>query len=84
MIGSIEKVLEGCAAFRRLRGKIDKNEELNHHEGFALYHMCMNTSDGMKWWEDNSKKSNWGVTAKDQQQLEHSLGKNYAPWTCGR
>ena len=84
MIGSIEKVLEGCAAFRRVRGKIDKKEEITHHEGFSLYHMCMNTADGLKWWEENSKKSNWGVSPKDQQQLKHSLGKNYAPWTCSK
>lgn len=80
MSGSIEKVLEGCAAFRKIRDKCAKGETVSHDEGFALFHMAMRTSDGLKWF--TSSVPGWGKTDSDMKQLEHSLKKNYAPWTC--
>jgi len=78
--GSIEKVLEGCAAFRKLRDRALKGEVLKHNEGFALYHMCMHTLDGLEWFGRNVK--GWGDSDKDMQQLRHSIDKSYLPWTC--
>ena len=78
--GSIEKVMEGCLAFRRIREKVLKGEILGHSEGFALYHMCLHTQDGLEWFKKNVK--GWGDTDKDIKQLEHSMDKNYLPWTC--
>jgi len=80
LVGSIEKVLEGCAAFRAVRDKALAGKQLSHHEGFSLYHVCMSTSDGKKWFEENV--TTWGKSAQDIKQLDHSRKKNYAPWTC--
>lgn len=78
--GSIEKVLEGCAAFRRLKEKVTAGVVLGHSEGFALYHMCMHTLDGIDWFKANVK--GWGESGGDLRQLEHSIDKSYLPWTC--
>jgi len=78
--GSIEKVLEGCRAFRKVRERVLKGEVLGHSEGFALYHMCLHTQDGLEWFKKNVK--GWGDNEKDLKQLEHSMDKNYLPWTC--
>lgn len=78
--GSIEKVLEGCAAFRKIKDKIEKKEVLGHKEGFSLFHICIHTQDGRDWFKSHVK--GWGDTDKDLKQLEHSVDKNYAPWTC--
>lgn len=78
--GSIEKVMEGCKAFRRIRDMALGGAVLGHGEGFALYHMCMHTQDGLAWFKTNTK--GWGESDKDLRQLEHSMDKNYLPWTC--
>jgi hypothetical protein len=78
--GSIEKVLEGCAALRKVRDKTLKGETLGHNEGFGLYHLCMHTRDGRAWFEKNV--TGWGETPTDARQLEHSIEKNYMAWTC--
>lgn len=78
--GSIEKVLEGCAALRKIRDKVLKGELLGHTDGFGLYHICMHTLDGLEWFRKNVK--GWGENERDLKQLEHSLHKNYLPWTC--
>lgn len=78
--GSIEKILEGCAAFRRVRDKALSGIQLGHQEGFALYHMCMRTSDGLDWFKANVQ--GWGTNDTELKQLEHSRQKDYLPWTC--
>lgn len=78
--GSIEKVLEGCASLRKVRDKVLKGELIGHAEGFSLYHICMHTLDGLEWFKANVK--GWGDNERDLKQLEHSLHKNYLPWTC--
>ena len=79
--GSIEKVLEGCASFRKIRDKALKGVVLGHDEGFALYHLCMATFDGLDWFKENVP--GWGKTDSQIKQLEHSLEKkNYSPWSC--
>lgn len=80
LTGSIEKVLEGCAALRRSRDKALKGVVLGHNEGFALFHMCMATADGLEWFKKNVP--GWGQNERDLKQLQHSLDKNYSPWTC--
>lgn len=80
LTGSIEKILEGCSAYRNIKAKIDTGVVIGHDEGFALYHICMHTADGLDWF----KKSvpGWGENERDLNQLNQSLNKNYAPWTC--
>ncbi len=78
--GSIEKVLEGCAAVGRIRDKCARGEVIGHDEGMGLYHLAMNTPDGVEWFNNNVP--GWGQTDKDRKQLEHSLNKGYTPWTC--
>lgn len=78
--GSIEKVLEGCKAFREIKAKVCSGAVLGHEEGFALYHLCMHTLDGLDWFKINVK--GWGQNDKELRQLEQSVEKNYLPWTC--
>jgi hypothetical protein len=78
--GSIEKVLEGCDALRKVRDRVLAGEVLGHNEGFGLYHVCMHTRDGKSWFEKNVK--GWGENPSDLRQLEHSIDKNYMPWSC--
>ena len=78
--GSIEKVMEGCAALRRVQEKVKKGELLGHHEGFGLFHLAIHTIDGREWFEKNVK--GWGDNPADIRQLEQSIEKNYCPWTC--
>lgn len=79
--GSIEKVIEGCAAMRELVRRIrEENYDPKHDEGFALYHMCLNILDGEKWFDLNVPT--WGRTNKDKRQLMQSQQKGYTPWTC--
>jgi hypothetical protein len=80
--GSIEKVLEGCAAFRKVRDKALGGQVLGHSEGFALYHMCKSTNDGLDWFAKSVP--GWGENDQQKAQLEHSLEKNYSPWTCAK
>lgn len=80
LAGSIEKVMEGCAAFRRVRDKALEGQKLSHDEGFSLYHMSMHAMDGLDWFDKNVK--DWGGTDSDKRQLEHSIDHNYSPWTC--
>lgn len=80
LAGSIEKVLEGCAAMRRVREKARKGETLGHSEGFSLFHLCMHTRDGRDWFAKNIP--GWGENDSDMKQLEHSIDHNYMPWTC--
>lgn len=82
LTGSIEKVLEGCSAFRTIRDKCYRGEELGHFEGFGLYHLAMSTADGLDWFKKNVK--GWGENEQQMRQLEQSLEKNYSPWTCAR
>jgi len=78
--GSIEKVLEGCSAFRKVRDKALKGVILGHNEGFALYHMSMATADGLEWFKKNVP--GWGQNERDLKQLQHSHDKSYSPWSC--
>lgn len=80
--GSMEKLIEGCSAFRRLRSKMDTGHIPGHDEGFALFQSgAMHTQDGMKYFEEG-KVPGWAQTPKDWQQLKQSIDKNYSPWTC--
>lgn len=80
--GSMEKLISGCGAFRRLRGKMDTGYQPGHDEGFALFHCgALHTQDGMKYFEDG-KVPGWGHSDKDKKQLMQSVDKNYSPWTC--
>jgi hypothetical protein len=78
--GSFEKVVEGCAALRRVAQKEAAGNPITHNEGFAAYHLAMKCADGLEVFA--KKIPSWGKTEKDQRQLEHSLEKNYSPWTC--
>lgn len=78
--GSMEKVVAACPAFRTLMKKIEKGHVPGHDEGFALYHMAMNTADGLDWFKKNVR--GWAQTDAEMNQLQHSLQKNYSPWTC--
>jgi hypothetical protein len=78
--GSIEKVLDGCAALRRVRDKALAGQVVSHQEGFSLFHMCMATVDGLDWFRKNVP--GWGQNEQDWKQLEHSVDKNYRPHTC--
>lgn len=78
--GSIEKVMEGCAALRAVREKALRGDKLGHHEGFGLFHLAIHTVDGKDWFTKNVK--GWGDNPADIRQLEQSIDKNYLPWTC--
>lgn len=80
LTGSIEKLLSGCAALRKLRDACLEGKVPNHHDGFALWHLCMSTHDGVDWFYENVP--GWGKTEKDRRQLEYSTIKNYSPHTC--
>lgn len=79
--GSMEKMIEGCAAFRRLREKMDKGQSPSHDEGFGLLHCGMQMQDGFKYFEDG-KVPGWCATEKDRRQLLQSIEKGYKPCTC--
>lgn len=79
--GSFEKILEGCASLRKLRERMDTGYAPAHDEGFGLFHMAINTMDGIKYFKDG-KIPGWGDSDKDWKQLRQSMDKNYAPWTC--
>lgn len=78
--GSIEKVLEGCAAFKKLRKNMEAGYVPGHFEGMALWHTAMNTLDGKEWFINNVP--GWGKESQGLRQLEHSVNKGYTPWTC--
>lgn len=80
LTGSYEKVVEGCKALRMVYEKAANGEIPGHQEGFAAYHLAMSTADGLEYFRKNM--TGWGQTEKDLRQLEHSLAKDYAPWTC--
>lgn len=79
--GSFEKILEGCASLRKLREKMDAGYSPGHDEGMGLFHLALNTMDGIKYFE-KGRVPGWGQNEKDWKQLNHSMDKNYAPWTC--
>lgn len=80
--GSIEKVIQGCAAFRRLREKMDSGYVPNHDEGLSLFHTGgLATRDGWDYFKDG-KIPGWHKTQGDINQLLQSVRKNYKPWTC--
>jgi hypothetical protein len=78
--GSIEKVIEGCAAFRKVRKNMEAGIVPGHFEGMALWHVAMNTLDGKDWFINNVP--GWGKDSQGLRQLEHSVDKGYSPWTC--
>lgn len=78
--GSMDKVAAACPAIRALMKKMEKGHVPGHDEGFALYHMSMSTADGLEWFRKNAR--GWGQNEADMRQLEHSMEKNYSPWTC--
>jgi len=80
LTGSYEKVIEGCSAVRKVYDKAAAGTTPSHNEGFSAYHLAMSTADGLEIFR--SRMTGWGTTDKDLQQLEHSIGKEYAPWTC--
>lgn len=80
LTGSYEKVIEGCAAIRKVYDKASSGITPGHNEGFAAYHLAMSTADGLEIFK--ARMTGWGTTDKDIQQLEHSIGKDYSPWTC--
>lgn len=82
LTGSLEKVLEGCKAFRKLRDKLVAGETPNHNEGFALYHLAMSTKGGIDWFKSNVP--GWAQDDAQVRQLEQSLRAGYKPWTCKR
>ncbi|NDG26746.1 MAG: hypothetical protein EB120_06190 [Proteobacteria bacterium] len=78
--GSYEKVLEGCQAFRNLKDKCLTGIQPSHFEGMAMFHMAMHTSDGLEWFQKNVP--GWAKSDADLKQLQQSIDKDYAPWTC--
>ena len=78
--GHIEKTLEACEAFRRIRDKCLKGEQPSHQEGFALYHLAMSTVDGVDWFQRNVP--GWANSDQDLKQLGYSMNHNYAPHSC--
>lgn len=80
LTGSFEKVIEGCAAIRKVFEKAAKGETIGHQEGFGSFHLAMHCCDGMEIFK--SRIPGWGSNERDMHQLEHSIDKNYAPWTC--
>lgn len=82
LTGSIEKVVEGCAALRAIVGKCKEGTAPSHQEGFSLFHIAMHTMDGLEWFKKTVP--GWGQTDKDIRQLEHSLEKNYLPPSCAK
>lgn len=78
--GSVKKIIAGCQAFRRLATKCEKKEHIGHDEGFAMFHTFSACADGKEWFFNNVP--GWAQNEKDINQLNHSLGKNYSPWTC--
>lgn len=80
--GSVHCLLEGCAAFKRLREKMDTGYQPGHEEGFALFHTAaLQLRDGMKYFEDG-KVPGWAENDKHWRQLTQSSEHNYSPWTC--
>lgn len=81
--GSIEKVVEGCQALSQLSQRMKtENYVPSHHEGMGLFMIAMNTLDGKDWFIKNVP--GWGKNQKDLKQLEHSITKGYAPWSCDK
>ncbi len=80
LAGSIEKVLEGCAAFRKVKDACATGTPPGHQEGFALFHLAMRTNDGLDWF--HKSVPGWGQDDTQMKQLEHSVKKDYLPWTC--
>lgn len=79
--GSIDKLINGCVAFKKLVKNLKKGHVPSHAEGFALFHTgAMGTRDGLEWFNDRA--TGWGETETQRRQLEHSLKKGYNPWTC--
>ena len=78
--GSYEKIVEGCKALRRVYARSKEGHVASHHEGFAAFHLAMHTQDGVDYF--NKNMTGWSRNDRDIRQLEHSLDKNYAPWTC--
>lgn len=78
--GSFEKVIEGCAAMRRIFEKASAGTVPGHQEGFAAFHLAMQCVDGIGVFKD--RMTGWGGTDRDWAQLQHSVDKGYSPWTC--
>ncbi len=78
---SFMKVIEGCSALKRIAEIATSGGDLSHDQGFALFHMAIHTKDGYDWF---LKNTNWGKTERDMRQLQQSINKDYAPWTCLR
>jgi len=80
LTGSIDKLVEGCEALRDLAGSCRSGKIPGHHEGMALWHMCLATSDGVEWF--NKNVPGWAQTESDKRQLQYSVEKNYTPHSC--
>ena len=80
LMGSIDKLLDGCQALRGIRDKCKEGKTPGHHDGVVLWHMALATTDGRDWFLKNVP--GWGKTEGDLQQLEYSTSKNYSPHTC--
>lgn len=78
--GSIEKLVNGCAAYRKIADKCRKQITPTHEEGFALFHASMHIFDGRDWFTTNVP--GWGKNESELRQLEYSVKKNYLPNTC--
>ncbi|MCJ7521125.1 MAG: hypothetical protein MUP21_02740 [Dehalococcoidia bacterium] len=80
-IGSVEKVIYGCDAFKRIFESVKETGQLGFLQGSTLYHMAMNTEDGKEWFLKNTP---WGQNADEIKELEFSENKRYGPWSCGK
>ena len=77
---SVEKVLEGCASFGRIRDKCARGDVPSYDEGVALYTLALNTSDGVDWFVANVP--GWAKTEEDLKELQYYEDNNYLPYTC--
>jgi hypothetical protein len=78
----LSNVLRECEAFGAIEKSIRAGSVLKHDHGLALFHMCMWIQDGVEWFLKNVP--GWPVTDGDRRELEHSIKKNYSPWSCRR
>lgn len=78
----LSNVFSECDALGAVFEKVRAGKVLGHDEGFSLFHLCMAIEGGIDWF--HKTVTGWGNTAADMEQLEHSVSKGYAPWSCRR
>lgn len=80
LYGTVDRLLDGCEAFRALKERCLEGKQPSHDEGIALFIALMRVHGGVEWFEKNVP--GWAKTEDDWRELNDLRAKAYSPFTC--